>query len=450
LIGNISQDELGNELFGFLAGTRRIFFAPVNSGLDNEPSLWANITRATEVMAYHFVGVDVLPPFNGQHQLLDTYYTDPQLPNNQSQPLVLSQELDGSQTLILGAAEATRVTGGPYSEGNLTLYSIDKVVGLPEPITMTAREATQSFSIFMRFLQDNSLAISLENSQGVTVFAPVDTVPWYTTPSFTALNTSSRQAALNKHITPQVLYSNQFSDGNMNTTSNKGLVFTSNSSGTFVTVDSNTARIVRSDIIITNGVVHAIDSALFGQETASGEGTGGGGLSTGAIVGIAVGAAVLVFGLALVAFLIYRRSRHKRQTLAKDNRNLLNGDVPGQLIPVDSPMSETVQVPSWSHVTPLASPSQESRNSAFEVDNSTSRSLVSAIAGASCVQPSDEVHPTDRMNGRVSPTVVNNDRGGNRSPRPLPRPPTSFSYEQEEDAGHLAAGATLPPGYRNK
>jgi hypothetical protein len=81
-MGNISQDALGNQLFSFLAGTRRILFAPVNSAVDSDPGLWANLTRATEVMAHHFVGVDVLPPFNGQHQLLDTYYTDPQLPNN--------------------------------------------------------------------------------------------------------------------------------------------------------------------------------------------------------------------------------------------------------------------------------------------------------------------------------------------------------------------------------
>jgi hypothetical protein len=82
-MGNISQDVLGNELFSFLAGTRRIFFAPVNSAVDNNLGLRANITRGTEVMAHHFVGVDVLPPFYGGHQLLDTYYTDPQLPNNQ-------------------------------------------------------------------------------------------------------------------------------------------------------------------------------------------------------------------------------------------------------------------------------------------------------------------------------------------------------------------------------
>jgi uncharacterized surface protein with fasciclin (FAS1) repeats len=363
------------------------------------------------------------------------------LPNNQSQPLVLFQEPDANQTLILGAAEDARVTGGPYSEGNVILYSVDKVVGLPEPLTKTAHEATQSFSIFLRFLQDTGMAIPLEQRHGVTVFAPVDTVDWYATQSFTELSTNDRKAAFNNHICDGVLYSNQFSGSNLSTSSNKGAVIASNSSGSFVTVDTSTSRILQSDIIITNGVVHVIDNALFGQGTASGKGGGGGGLSTGAIVGIAVGVAVVVIGLALLAFVIYRRRRHNRQTSTKDNRVLLNEEVPGQLIPVDSPMSETVQSPSWSQVTPQASRSQEfTGNSAFEVDSSTSRALMSAIAAPSSPPPGEKVRPT-------SPP---NDRRGNRSPRPLPRPPTGYLYEQEEDAGRVAAGATIPPGYSNK
>jgi hypothetical protein len=53
--------------------------------------------------------------------------------------------------------------------------------------------------------------------------------------------------------------------GGKNYTSASGeqLTFTSNSSGTYVSTNSsNTARIMRSDVLTSNGVVHVIDSVL--------------------------------------------------------------------------------------------------------------------------------------------------------------------------------------------
>jgi hypothetical protein len=65
-------------------------------------------------------------------------------------------------------------------------------------------------------------------------------------------------------INGTTVYSPAFYGGkNYTSASGEQLTFTSNSSGTYVSTNSsNTARIMRSDVLTSNGVVHVIDSVL--------------------------------------------------------------------------------------------------------------------------------------------------------------------------------------------
>jgi hypothetical protein len=60
-----------------------------------------------------------------------------------------------------------------------------------------------------------------------------------------------------------VAYSTNIGTGNYTSAAGEPFMFTTNSTGTFVSSANSTAQIIQSDIIIQNGVVHVIDGVLL-------------------------------------------------------------------------------------------------------------------------------------------------------------------------------------------
>jgi uncharacterized surface protein with fasciclin (FAS1) repeats len=87
--------------------------------------------------------------------------------------------------------------------------------------------------------------------RGLTIFAPTDQA------AQGASSYMDNKTVLENHMIEQyAVYSTNFTSRNYTTMSDQPIHILSNSSGTFVSVGTSTARIVRSDILMWNGVVH--------------------------------------------------------------------------------------------------------------------------------------------------------------------------------------------------
>jgi hypothetical protein len=114
-----------------------------------------------------------------------------------------------------------------------------------------------------------SLTSTIDNSRDVTIFAPANNGFQHIGSALANLSTEQLIDVLAYHVvTGTVGYSSSLRNNrNFTTTNGKNVIITVGNGGTFV----NNARIVVSDVLTANGVIHLIDEVLnpFNQTTAN-------------------------------------------------------------------------------------------------------------------------------------------------------------------------------------
>lgn len=253
-------------LLGSLATGNKTVFAPSNMAFSNvSEEVSSNTTLLTQILSYHILnntysanGTRIAPNHTIARTLLrGGGYS---LPGNMSAPLVLSRNSTNATSFEINQATMNTSVMGPATAANLQVYIIDSVLELPGDVGTLA---TSLFPSLAGVIQQTGLLEPLAMSQGLTIFAPNDAAVAGIQSALGQLNSTQISTILANHvINGTVAYSDRLSTSNYTSAAGEPFTFMSNSSGTFVMSANSTAKIVQSDIIIQNGVVH-VSQFLF-------------------------------------------------------------------------------------------------------------------------------------------------------------------------------------------
>lgn len=222
-------------------------------------------------MAYHVLNSSYLPanvstaPNHTIARSVLANSTYAKLPGGRAQPLVLSKNSSDAQSFQINQATGNISATGPVAAANLQVYVIDEVIALPMSLGAVATAALPQIATL---ISEAGLLGPLEAATGITVFAPNDAAIGAVQSALGSLNDTQIQSILANHvINGTVAYSSLLGAGNYTSAGGEAFMFTSNSSGTYVMSGTASARVVQSDIIIDNGVVHIIDAVLVNAES---------------------------------------------------------------------------------------------------------------------------------------------------------------------------------------
>jgi uncharacterized surface protein with fasciclin (FAS1) repeats len=256
----IANTTEGMALLGQLANGNKTVFAPSNEAFSAVPEeVSSNTTLLTQILSYHILnntytinGTMVAP----NHTIARTLLTGGgyTLPGNRSAPLVLSRNSTSAQMFDINQANSNVTAMGPALAANLAVYIIDEVLSLPPNVSAAA---TMLFPSLAGVITQTGLLDPLAAAEGITIFAPNDAAVSAITSSLGSLNTTQISTILANHvINGSVVYSTELARSNYTSAAGEPFTFMSNSSGAYVMSANSTAKIVQSDIIIENGVVH--------------------------------------------------------------------------------------------------------------------------------------------------------------------------------------------------
>lgn len=200
------------------------------------------------------------------HTIARTYLNDTNLVHLEGgRSQVIAFNIDGGATRVLNQNTQVTITD-TASYQNLLIQIVDAVVDVPG--TITAAFATWQLSALSSALTSLNFTTPLEAARGITVFAPNDAAIQSAQSTLSTLNTTTLASVLANHvINGTTVYSPLLTQGTYTSAAGAGFTFASNGSGIFVTSGNATARVVQSDIILENGVMHIIDTVLYNNHS---------------------------------------------------------------------------------------------------------------------------------------------------------------------------------------
>ncbi|RPD59326.1 FAS1 domain-containing protein [Lentinus tigrinus ALCF2SS1-7] len=273
------------------SGGTYVLFAPNNTAFQQASSrLPSDLDGLTDLIAYHIV--------SGNFTGVSTNYTnttlgrtllsDPKFvqleASGEHQVLAWANRSDG-QVHVLNQLNDTIVTNAT-TYGNITVYTIDNVLTIPEtfaqtvPVNNASLFSTQAALSLVSVPYYNSSTNQTTNEtlfevlnsglHGFTLFAPNNTAVQSVESNLTSL--SSNQTALitlfqNHLINGSTVYSPLLSSANSTSAAGEPLTFVLNATGHYVTSGNVTARIVQPDVLLPNGVIHVIDRVLVNVQS---------------------------------------------------------------------------------------------------------------------------------------------------------------------------------------
>ncbi|KIY71427.1 Fasciclin-domain-containing protein [Cylindrobasidium torrendii FP15055 ss-10] len=291
VMASVANTSLGMALAQrIFDGGNYTIFAPDNDAIARLPM---NITSDPEMLAnilsYHIVSGN-FSEGNGSLQAA-TFPNDTiarttlnatdlvMLEGNKSQVLVWTSE---NGTVMIQNQLGTKVAVSNSTVlGNFLVNGINGTLMYPTNLTSTlnSRNLTSLADVLGSISASNStnetLADKLEGLTGYTLFAPSNMALEAASQTLSSLasNTTALTNVLGNHI---INGSTLYSTGLANSTSASGetLSFTTNSSGTFVASSSGSttvamAKIITTNVLVNNGVVHIIDTVLGNTESNS-------------------------------------------------------------------------------------------------------------------------------------------------------------------------------------
>ncbi|KAK0458258.1 FAS1 domain-containing protein [Desarmillaria tabescens] len=297
--GRLNNTVIGRALLARLLLGNYTLFAPDNeafanatnsSSLSSDDNLFA-LTILYHIVSGNFSSNNGTNSTSGTNATLEaatypnvtigrTLLDDPsvvQLEGNKSQVLVWSS-VDGTVQMY-NQPTSVSVQNSTVVE-NLFVNRINGILLIPPNVSdvLTA----QNLTYLAGFLNSTSVTSSNGTNETVTDLLDGDSVHGFTffAPDNAAIelegfltsvaqNTTALLSILSNHIVNgTTVYSPSITPSeNLTSTGGEPLTFTTNSSGTFVHSGSSSARIIKTDILCKNGVLHMIDRVLNNTET---------------------------------------------------------------------------------------------------------------------------------------------------------------------------------------
>ncbi|KAG9128091.1 hypothetical protein FRC07_004985 [Ceratobasidium sp. 392] len=262
---SIATSSNGATLLVQLSQSSKTVFAPNNEAFSQAPSdvRNGNATALTPILSYHILdgNTSALGHLNASdfatspnHTITRTYLNDSNL---------VQLEANKSQVVV---AQLQRINNGEFATVG-QLYST---------ATVSQTAAYENLIIHVDALELTNITALLESTHGITIFC-LGNVGFRTVLESLgdqAQNTSVISAILANHIINGTsVYSTGFTAQSYVSTDGQEFQFSTNETGTFVTSGSAAAKIVDTDILVKNGVIHVIENAtsILGQ-TAGGSG----------------------------------------------------------------------------------------------------------------------------------------------------------------------------------
>ncbi|KAF5375990.1 hypothetical protein D9757_008854 [Collybiopsis confluens] len=290
IAANLSSTPQGQTAIQtLLSGGNFTIFAPSNDALAAVPeSVTSNSSALLDVVLYH-----VLPgSFSSSnsstpvlmsatfpnHTLGRTLLNSTESEGNVSQVLAWTKE--GNTISFLNQPTNVSVVNSTRVEGaQIDIYLINGVLTSPPTLTTLVSNSTNTTSLggllnntFITGSDGSNTTLGNYLSQGtITAFAPINAAFSAIQSSLSSLatNQSGLITVLQNHlINGTALYSTEIANNTSQTSAaGETLHFSTNSSGTFVTSGSASAKIIQTDLLTSNGVVHLIDNVLVNLES---------------------------------------------------------------------------------------------------------------------------------------------------------------------------------------
>ncbi|KAG2074454.1 FAS1 domain-containing protein [Suillus decipiens] len=275
---NSSSD--GQQIAQSLSTGNWTLFAPNNQAFSSAPINLTDPTSVRNLLSYHVVHGNFTDQTSSYPNITlgRTLLNDSSLvwlEGNESQVLAWSNGSNG--IFVLNNGTTVPVVNKTVYQ-NLQVLVIDSVLKIPQNLSNTLANSTYDVTSVGGALSsfnaptNNSITLLnvLNNASGITLFAPNDTAI-ATASCIGGLlpNTTALIALFGNHIiNGTTVYSPSFTNKNTYTSaSGEPFSFKTNSSGVYVSsAGSNWAKIMRSDVLTSNGVVHVIDSVLLDKK----------------------------------------------------------------------------------------------------------------------------------------------------------------------------------------
>lgn len=277
-----------------------------NLGIDDN----INVTtlELQQRFAYHILNGTIrladFPPPGFSHLIVPTFANSSLTANNnRKQVVVLSQETDSARrkeivevqysSYFPSNDDGSAAKDGPIFNNTVLIQKIDAVLHVPTNLSATIPQL--GIAAFEQHLDPVELFNSTQQINAITLFAPSDQAFLDIDDAFSKTSTQQQRTIMANHlINGTILYSSQLPSSTnqtaINATSASGqtLTFTNRDGTLFVSSGNVSAKIVRSDALLDNGVIHLIDTVLFKtklNQTAANDASASAASSTGSVSG---------------------------------------------------------------------------------------------------------------------------------------------------------------------
>lgn len=186
---------------------------------------------------------------------------------NGGQRLILTKQ-PGSE-VVFTSGFATRgtvlVEDLPFDNGLVQV--IDSVMRVPETLESTARNAYTDLTAFIGALYATGLMSELAGEEDVTIFAPHNSAFQKLAGAFEDMDNEELRNILRYHIVPgRLSHVWELRNASSLTTADNGRLYITRHTN-FIYI--NSAQIIQTDILISNGLVHMIDNVLNPDRSAA-------------------------------------------------------------------------------------------------------------------------------------------------------------------------------------
>lgn len=246
--------------------SEKLLLAPTDEAISKLPSwVTSNSSRLEATLLNHVLrgnfdtnNLNSYPLHTIGHSLLNSSEFS-QLPGGAGQAVALSKS--GDNRFVAEAVNNGSFAGESKKFDTLTIQPIKQAITVPGTVTETLRFLGYTgISTLLANVQNGALARTIDSMPGVTLFVPSnDAIQKFVA---SQPNPTDIPTVLGQHIVAsRVLYSPLLIDqGAMISSSGQDIVF-DNNAGT-VKVGNFTAKILQTDIIAQQGVIHRIDNVL--------------------------------------------------------------------------------------------------------------------------------------------------------------------------------------------